>query len=127
MNRILFTLLFAPEEVLILCNAPYFVSLKMEGACRRADWSWYGFLHCCRLLQGGKANSEFPSGMACLCACACECVCVALPGRRGSDCWTIQPYSSCAKTALLLPQQCLGQWLILKPRILGLGCWAKGR
>lgn len=51
----------APEEVLILCNPPYFVSLKEEAARSREGMSWGRFLHCCRLLQTAKANSEFPS------------------------------------------------------------------
>lgn len=76
----------APEEVLILCNAPYFASLRKEAACSREDMSWGGFLHCCRLLQTRKANSEFPSRTRVVhlhtdmftgvCGYMCDCVAV---------------------------------------------------
>lgn len=78
----------APEEVLILCNPPYFVSLKEEAARSREGMSWGRFLHCCRLLQTAKANSEFPSRRrmahlrmcmfkgVCVCGCICDCMVV---------------------------------------------------
>lgn len=73
----LFTLLFAPEEVLILCDAPpTLFSLKREAACRKENLGWYRFLLSLWAGAEGQANSEFPSGMVYLCMCRHACVCM---------------------------------------------------
>ena len=114
MNTVLFTFLFAPEEVLILFNLPYFVSLKMEAACRREDGTlmWIRALFQAAAGGGGQfkvsqCDGVFVCVCVCVCVCVSECVCVASPRLQLSDCQTTQPYSYYAKTLTLLLKQCV--------------------
>ena len=87
MNTVLFTLLFAPERVLILCNCPYFVSLTMGAACRSEDGKAMWIPALLRVAAEGDGQLSFPVGWwVCGCVCVCMCVCVALHRLRCSDC-----------------------------------------
>lgn len=73
MNTVLSTLLFAPERVLIFCNLPYFVSLKMEAACRSEDGKATWIPAPWRVAAEGDGQLSFPVGWW-VCGCVWACV-----------------------------------------------------
>lgn len=118
MNTVLFTLLFAPERVSILCNRPYFVSLKMGAACRSEDGKAMWIPVLLWVAAEGDGQLSFPVGWW-VCGCVCVCVCgiaqtLVLWLRQ-------QPYSHYVKTLAVLLRQCSRGWAFLTPRILGSG------